>query len=362
MPTVRNALALNLLFLTLAGAAAAQETATWYIGTYSDHLLVWDEASEEVVGRITMRNVIPTGITPSEARDRLYVRDASGQVMEVVDVAARRVVDEFTLSHDDVSVRINGFAPHPSNRRAVMQIMRYTKHTDRYEIDGPFVVEYDLDAKAVTDTIPLPEGEDPGSIGFRYAPDGETLYLFSDDIIALDADTYEELDRWALSQPLEPGLGRTSFSTTSSVYDADGVATSLFRMREPAQNRQMMGVSRVRLEDREVEFFTLGTSEPVGRFTLAPGGEKAYALYSEIGRYEFWEFDLVNERVSRRQPFSGRPRMGLQVSADGEKLFVYVAGNTIDVYDARTFDLLRTVSFDEDMTDVEIIPGPTSGR
>ena len=42
--------------------------------------------------------------------------------------------------------------------------------------------------------------------------------------------------------------------------------------------------------------------------------------------------------------------MGLDISADGTKLYVHIAGNTIDVYDAETFSLLRTVEFDEDMT------------
>ena len=90
-----------------AGGAEAQTTARWYIGTYTNDVLVWDEASEQVIDRITMRNPIPTGITMSEAKDRLYVRDASSQVIEVVDVAAGEVIDEFTLSEDSVSVRIN---------------------------------------------------------------------------------------------------------------------------------------------------------------------------------------------------------------------------------------------------------------
>jgi len=40
-------------------------------------------------------------------------------------------------------------------------------------------------------------------------------------------------------------------------------------------------------------------------------------------------------------------------------LNVYVAGNTIDVYDASSFGLLHTVEFDEDMTlgNVVVIPG-----
>jgi hypothetical protein len=48
--------------------------------------------------------------------------------------------------------------------------------------------------------------------------------------------------------------------------------------------------------------------------------------------------------------------MGLQVSADGLKLYIHVAGNTIDVYDSSTFEFLRTVTFDEDMTGVAVIP------
>ena len=127
-------------------------------------------------------------------------------------------------------------------------------------------------------------------------------------------------------------------------------------MTDPAQNRRMIGISQVRLSDREVDFFTLGSNQPLRRFSIAPGGEKAFALYSEVGRYEFWEFDLINERVTRRHPFPGRPRMGLEVSADGNKLFVHVAGNTIDVYDSETFELLRTVELDDDMTGVAVIP------
>jgi hypothetical protein len=351
-----------LLGITLdGGALAAQATARWYIGTYSNDLLVWDEASEQVVDRIRMRNPIPRNITVTESRDRLYVSEATAQVIEVVDVARGEVVDDFTLSHDSVSVRIQGFAVHPTDARAVLTIMRYTKHVDRYSVDGPFMVEYDLRAKQVTDTISLPDDFEPGGVNFRYAPDGETLYLFGDDIVALDAESYEELDRWELSQPLEPGLGATTFNTNRGTYDEPGVATSLFRMTDPAQNRRLLGIARVRLAEREVDFFTLGTQEPVGNFQLAPGGQRAYALFSQIGRYEFWEFDIPGRRVARRQPFAGRPRMGLRVSADGSKLYVHVAGATIDVYDARTFGLLRTVTLDQDMTGVVVIPAASGG-
>ena len=126
-----------------------------------------------------MRNFVPRGVTVNESKDWLYVAEASGQIIEIVDVAAGEVIDEFTLSEDSVSVRINGFAPHPSDEKAIMQVMRYTKHIDRYTVEGPFVVEYDLRAKEVTDTVPLPDSREAGNVRFRYSPDGETLYFFS---------------------------------------------------------------------------------------------------------------------------------------------------------------------------------------
>lgn len=338
--------------------AAAQATATWYIATYTNDVLVWDEASEEVVDRITMSNFIPTRVLVSEDETRLYVQEASGERIEVVDLESREPIDELTLSHDSVTVRIDGFAPHPSNEKAVLFVKRYTKKIDRYEVEGPFLLEYDLTTHEVTDTIPWPDDEprDRG-VGVRYSPDGDVLYFFVEDIIAVDASTYEELDRWEISRPLEPGLGEPAFSTSPGTYDDEGVSTGIFRMRDPIQNRSMMGIAEVRLADQEVDFYTLGPSEPVSSFTLAPSRDRAYALYSTIGEYQIWEFDLEGRRVARKHPFAGRPRMSLHVSADGERLFIYRAGNTIDVHDADTFERLRTVAFDEDMIGVAVVPG-----
>ena len=108
------------LAFVIAPPSADAQTATWYISTYSDQMLVWDEASEEVIDRITMNRIIPDDVQLNEAKTLLYVGDASGEHIQIVDVASREVVDELTLSHDDVTYRINGFAPHPSDDKAVI--------------------------------------------------------------------------------------------------------------------------------------------------------------------------------------------------------------------------------------------------
>ena len=51
-------LALAALFLGTSAVPATAQTATWYISTYTDEMLVWDEASEEIVDRIQMNGVV----------------------------------------------------------------------------------------------------------------------------------------------------------------------------------------------------------------------------------------------------------------------------------------------------------------
>ena len=50
--------------------------------------------------------------------------------------------------------------------------------------------------------------------------------------------------------------------------------------------------------------------------------------------------------------------MAIMPSADGSRLFIYNAGATIDVYDEATFEHLRTITLDADMTGVVVVPDP----
>ncbi len=339
-----------------ASAQTPDSNAHWYIATYTNAVLVWDEASEEVVDRIELQNRIPISLTLSDNGERLYVLDPFFEKIEVVDLARRETIDEIELSRGRTTVRLNGFSIDPDEEWAILFVKKYTKEVDRWNVEGPFMLKYDLATKTVTDTIPYPGDEMPDQAGFRLSPDGDALYVFDDALIALDTDTFEEIDRWEISEPLEPGLGPMALPFSRSPYQEDnGVYTGLFRVTDPAQNRRMMGIATVDLNNKHVDFATFGPSERVS-FVLAPDGKTAYGLQSSIGHYEFWKFDVEGNRVSARVPFDGRPRMGLMPSADGTRLFIFVAGNTIDVYDSQTFQYLRTVELDEDMTDVLVIP------
>jgi hypothetical protein len=42
--------------------------------------------------------------------------------------------------------------------------------------------------------------------------------------------------------------------------------------------------------------------------------------------------------------------MSLKTSSNGKVLYIYGAGNTIDLYDAATFRYMRTITLDTDTT------------
>ncbi|HWP36818.1 MAG TPA: hypothetical protein VNL18_04610 [Gemmatimonadales bacterium] len=364
--TTRRCLLLAAGVVAAAAPVRAQRApgggnATIYMGTYARAIYVLDEATMTVAAKIPMRAGIPVGITLSFDRKRLYALDATVQTVEVVDLATRTSVDTFSLTRANRRVRIGSLSVDPLERFAIMLVRTTTKLADRFEIGPPTLVRYDLKARQITDTIPWPKGEEREFARILFSPDGNLMYfLTEEDVLIYDAKDLKEVDRWDLSNALEEGLGRFNFGFPATLYEEPGFYTGLFRMTDPVQRRRMMGVARVDLAAKHVDFHVLGPDQPVS-FSLAPGRTRAYGLRQEVGNYEFWTFDLANRRVQSKTRFNGRPRMALAPSSNGRLLYIYAAGNTIDVYDAATYRYLRTVELDADMTTVIIVP-PTPAR
>ena len=50
--------------------------------------------------------------------------------------------------------------------------------------------------------------------------------------------------------------------------------------------------------------------------------------------------------------------MSMRVSSSGNVLYIYTAGNTIDLYDSSSLKYLRTITLDGDMTSFTLLPPP----
>ncbi|HEV3057585.1 MAG TPA: hypothetical protein VGY48_05015 [Vicinamibacterales bacterium] len=332
---------------------------TLIIGCYPKQFWIIDEATEKVVGTIPYGSGIPRRTTLSRDGKRFYTVEAAMEKIEVLDIASRKTIDTFTLSEGNRKVRIRGLEPDPLHRFVVMVTASATKLVDRFDIGTPTLVQYDLKDHKVTRTIPWPNGEERQNANILFSPDGKLMYLFSDqDVLIYETGAFTQVDKWELSRPIEEGFGRLEFGSRDVANDEPGFYTALFNVSDPVQHRRTMGIGRVNLAAKTVDFYTLGPSTPLS-FTMAPGRKVAYGLFEDIGRYEFWKFDLEHRKLAGRTEFKGRPRMGLKTSSNGKVLYIYVAGNTIDLYDAESYQYLRTITLDGDMTtDLFVFPGP----
>jgi hypothetical protein len=338
-----------------AGSGAPEISAgdgTLYLAAFPSRILVIDEATASVVDEIAVPHGPPRALVASADRSRFHFIDPTFEHLTTVDVASRAVTGSLTLSEENRKVRIRSFRVTPDGGTAILHVDAAVKHIDRYEVEPYRLLQVDLATSEIQRELPWPTGAASFSSRMLFSPDGDYLYFFDRaDILILEADTFDEVDRWSLREPIEPGMGRMQFGFDDDlVYEEPGFFTDLFTVSDGAQDRELMGVARIDLPNREVvDFYTLGPARPI-QFALAPGRQRAYGLSSSIDHYEFWTFHLDERRIGYRRPVDGRPRMALDVSTNGQVLYISSAGATIDFYDAASFDYLSTLALDGDMT------------
>ncbi len=342
----------------VAGVAAEMTggNGTLYMGGRPDRILIIDEGTEKITGEIKMKTGTPDDMVLSTDKKRFYVMNSMLESIEVVDIASRQVIDTFTLSEGNKKVRIRGFEADPQNRYMIILSKTATKMSDHWEIGAPVLQQYDLQSHKILRTIPWPDGEEREFAGMKFSPDGKLLYLFGEDIIAFETTDFKQVDKWELSKPIEDGFGRINLGAIDDEHEEPGFYTGIFTVQDEVQHRQIMGIARVNLVKKNVDFYALGPATGMS-FSLAPDRKMGYGLHQEIGRYEFWSFDLVNRKLNNRVEFEGRPRMHLKTSSNGKLLYIFTASAAIDIYDATTYKHLRAIDLAMDeTTDLVILP------
>jgi DNA-binding beta-propeller fold protein YncE len=330
---------------------------TMYVGSYKGVIYEIDEATEKIKREIPVSVGIPIGLTLSDDMSRIYVRDSAYEKVEIIDRLKGTSLGTFTLTEGKAKTRIWAMRPDPLNKTLILTIKKYTLESDKWVIGPPTLVQYDLDQRKIVRTIPWPKGEEREGVNVIFSPDGKLLYMFSEDILIYETTNFTEVDRWEVSRAIEPGAPAIRLGGLPQFSDEPGFYTAFFTTRDPVQNRSIMGLGRIELAKKKIDFHPIGPSRGLG-FAVAPDRKRGYGLLETIDEWEFWTFDLENYRVVSRVQFRGRPRMGFRVSTNGNFLYIHTAGNTIDLYDTQTLTKQRTIELDGDMTNVLLVPPP----
>ena len=328
-------------------------TGTIYLTSYGRRFVAIDEATEKIAADIPLKTGLAWTMRPSRDGTRFYVQSADQEHFEVVDVTARQTVDTFTLGSPDVHVRALAFDVDPQQHVMVLVTRTAKKLIDRFEIGTPMFIEYDLRTHTVVRSVPWTTDPEPRYYGLhlRFSPDGRLLYVFADKIRVYDASTLQQVDTWDLSLPDEPGMGRFNLGSMDETYDDPGTFTALFTTSDPIEHRRQLVLGRVDLTHKRIDSFPIGPAPDHQEVSFALGGDRqfGYVLLEDIGRYELWTLDLAAKRRQSRVPFDARPRMAIRSSSNGKILYIFEAGNTIDLYQAAGFKHLRTITLDGDM-------------
>ncbi len=360
-----------LLLLTAAGLYA-QSGQFMYLGTLDKKLLVIDEDKEDVVDQIQLGG-IPRSTVLSGDRQKLHIITTQ-MLIETVDLASRKVVSSFSLADprsrprmqatapDLVNVgnsaRYTGIAIDPTGRYLYTTMRNVVKDIDQYRIEDPQFVAIDLQEKKIGKSWPFPKDLNQGfgfNASYKVSANGKLLYVFQEDILVFDLDTFKQVDRIALALPPYPGASPYRLAASEDAFDAPDSVTSVFTSVDPVVHKGTLGMAQIDLKTRKVEFHPIGPLLPMTGFQLSPDRKFGYSVMPKIAPganrlTEWWVWDIAKHTVVKKKEFDSRSTFKFAVGGDGKHLYLYGAGSTLEIWDAATLESKKLIYLNKDTT------------
>jgi DNA-binding beta-propeller fold protein YncE len=360
------------LLYSMAAAGQTPSSPLMYVGTLDKKLLILDENKEAVVGEIQLGG-IPRTLALSADKKKLHIVTTL-MLLETVDLEAKKVISSFSLSDPRSRVRIQANAPNildagngarfsgiavdPEGRYLYTTMRNVVKELDQYRIDPPQFVAIDLQEKKIAKAWPFPKDINQGfgfNATYKVSADGKRLYVFQEDILVFDLETFKLIDKIELAQPPFPGASPYRLAASDDPFEAPDSVTSVFTSVDAIVHKGTMGLAKIDLTTRKVDYFPIGPLLPMQQFQLSPDRKFGYSVMPKIStggnrESEWWVWDLQNHKVINKKNLDARPTgLRFAVSSDGKKLYFY--GNaTIEVFDAATLESKKVVYLNKDTT------------
>jgi DNA-binding beta-propeller fold protein YncE len=271
-----------------------------YVGTLDKKLLIIDENKEAVVGEVPLGG-IPRTVALSFDKKKLHILSTQ-MLLETVDLDAKKVISSFSLNDPRTRVRIqanaptileggggrySGLAVDPKGRYIYTTMRNVVKELDQYRIDPPQFVAIDLQEKKIAKAWPFPKDINQGfgfNATYKVSADGKRLYVFQENILVFDLDTFKQIDTIELAQPPFPGASPYRLSASDDPFEAPDSVTSVFTSVDPIVHKGTMGLAHIDLTTRKVDYFPIGPLLPMQNFQLSPDRNRGYSVMPKIAR------------------------------------------------------------------------------
>jgi hypothetical protein len=362
------------IFLSTAMAALSASGQFMYIGTLDKKLLVIDEDKEEVVDTIPLGGIPRTTVLSGD-RKKLHIFTTQ-MLLETVDLESRKVISSFSLadprSHPRMqasapdrllqggggNARYSGLAMDPTGRYIYTTMKLAIKDIDEYRLEPPQFIAIDLQDKKIAKSWPFPKEMDQGfgfNATYKVSPDGKLLYVFQDDILVFDLNTFKQVDKMELAQPPYPGASPYRLAANEDSMDDPNTVTSVFTSVDSVVHKGTLGMASINLNSRKVDYFPIGPLLPMMGFQLSPDHKRGYSVMPKSGiggnrETEWWKWDIPTHTVVKKKSFESRPTFRFSVGGDGRKLYLYGAGSSLEVWDADTLESRKLLFLNKDTT------------
>jgi WD40 repeat protein len=250
-----------------------------------------------------------------------------------------------------------GVAVDPAGRYLYTTMRVAVKDIDQYRLEPPHFVVIDLQDKKIAKTFPFPKELDQGfafTATYKVSPDGKLLYVFDQDILVYDLNDFHQVDRMDFAKPLYPGASPYRLAANDDPNDDPQVVTSVFTSVDPIVHKETLGLAKLDLLTRKIDYKPIGPALPMVSFMLTPDRKLGYSLmFTGAGanrRNEFWVWDIDQHKVIQKSEFPSRFNARFSMSSDGKKLFLYGAGSMIEVFDAKTLASKKLIYLNKDTT------------
>jgi DNA-binding beta-propeller fold protein YncE len=347
--------------ILLLAASLGQAKTLLYLGTWPNQILVVDESTYQIVNRIEMKTDVPRNLVLTQDKTKLIVGTLKDTGIEVVDLAKGQVIDSFTLGAANTRVAMAGLAVDPTGNLLYANITINKKLIDRWDISSPKLSIIDLKQHKIVKEVDIPAADRAQAGGgyrggnYRVSPDGKLLYQFGRAVNVYDTSTLKKIDTIDLAKPTFLGMENITFQPEGNPDDPPDLLTGIFNSSDPEVHREVFGIATFHLNEKKFDFTPIGPAEQgVSNIRFTPDHKKAYAV-AITGTHgdrhcEFWGIDVPDNKLVQRKEFACRPRFSFSTSSTGKDLFIYAAGLELEVYDAATMKLQKTLDMNADIT------------
>ena len=347
-------------------ATAVTASASLYVGALPNKLVTLSESELKIVDQ----TVLPTGVarllTLSNDRKKLFIHTWPRCGFEVIDRATNKVVNSFKLDLDNNTRRmwLRGFALDPKDSLIYAVVNTRIKLIDRFEIEMPKFVVIDAAQGAIVKTFEYPKEELNAFSGFgglKVSPDGKYLYQFRDKILIFDTTDFKLVQKIELAKPAEFGEMETvSVTVGDDPYDKPGMVTAVFNSTDPIVHNPVFGVAQINLIERTFDFSPIGPAiNFMTGLKLTPDRKTGYlvAFRDQLGNRhtEFWVIDLASKKLVNTVEFPGPTQIKFTLSSTGKDMFIYGGAPMMDIYDATSLKLKKTIDMNADLSSYMLV-------